>query len=135
MARRIFQAALELIVKLQPRAQPALQVCRRRQRFLPSRLRHVHIFFPEPLALFFDLGVHPLNLADLARGGDEHARLGIAALAIQALFVHGVEEGEEPVKVFLRDGVVFVIVAARAAHRHAHEDIRGGFHAVNHILG
>ena len=51
-----------------------------------------------------------------------------------ALLRDVVEEGEERIEIALRERVVFVIMAARAAHREAHPDCAGGVHAIDHIL-
>ena len=62
-----------------------------------------------------------------------HQRFGIAALASQASGLgHVVEEGKELVKFTLRQGIILVIVATRAAERETQPRGAGGFHPINH---
>ena len=64
-----------------------------------------------------------------------HQRLGIAALASQAPGLgHVVEEGKELIKFTLRQGIILVIVATRAAERETQPCGAGGFHSINHRL-
>ena len=70
----------------------------------------------------------------LRRGWHLEEGLSVAVAAVQPLFTHVVEEGEEAVKITLGNGIVFVIVAARAAHGEAQPGGGGGFQTVHHIL-
>ncbi len=55
--------------------------------------------------------------------------------SIETLLRNAIEECEKLVKLLLLDGIVFVIVAAGAAHGHAHPDAAGGFDTVHDVLG
>ena len=54
--------------------------------------------------------------------------------AVESLLGDGVEEGEELVELLLRDRIVLVAVAARAAHGQAHPGGGRGFDAVDHVF-
>ena len=59
----------------------------------------------------------------------------VAVVVRKAAFVRdAVEIGEEAVEIFLRDRVVFVIVAAGAAHGQAHPNNGGGLRAIGDVF-
>ena len=83
----------------------------------------------------FDLALDLAQPAFLRRRRQLQQRLRIAPLPVESLLGDVVKEGEEAVEVLLRDGVVLVIVAAPATHRHAQPDGGGGVEAVDDVLG
>src|SRR5581483_9047103 len=58
----------------------------------------------------------------------------LSFLAIQALFRNAVEERAKAVEILLREGIVFMIVAPRAAQCHAQPGGRGGLDAIHNVL-
>ncbi len=61
-------------------------------------------------------------------------RRTVAVVRAKAGLVDAVEECEQPVKILLRDRVVFVVVAARAVQREAEEHRAHRLHAVGDVL-
>ena len=70
----------------------------------------------------------------LVLGGGRNQRRGVAVLHCAAPLRDVVDVREELVELFLRERVVLVIVAARAAHGEAQEDGARGFGAVHDVL-
>ena len=70
----------------------------------------------------------------LVLGGGRNQRRGVAVLHCAAPLRDVVDVREELVELFLRERVVLVIVAARAAHGEAQEDGARGFDAVHDVL-
>ena len=64
--------------------------------------------------------------------GSIGAALPVAA--VQTVLRHVVEEGEELVELLVRDRIELVLVAARAAHRQAHERAGRRLDAVDDVL-
>ena len=73
--------------------------------------------------------------ARLLHGGRQlDERLCVAGAAVEPELRHVIEEGEELVELLVRDRVVLVRVAARAAHRQSHERARRRLHPVDDVL-
>src|SRR5450631_184028 len=74
------------------------------------------------------------KLRSLPRRRNLYEWLSITLAPVQALFRDGIEEGKETVEITLFDGIVLVIVTARAAQSHAQPGRAGGLHAIDHVL-
>ena len=61
-------------------------------------------------------------------------RLGVSSFAVETFFGNCIEERVEAIKLSLSNGVVFVIVAARAAKRHPHPCGGGRLHTIHDVL-
>jgi hypothetical protein len=85
---------------------------------------------------FLHLRAQPLDLGRLLLGRQGQRRRGCRRreVRVQPALVHVVEVGEQAVVVVLRDGVVLVVVAARALEREPEESRAEGVHAVGHVL-
>ena len=71
----------------------------------------------------------------LLGGGQRNHRRHVAPpLVVDTLLINIVEERKELIEVAAADGIVFVVVAAGAAHRQAEKRCRGCLHTVDHVL-
>ena len=106
------------------------------QRFFPRllRLHQVRLKFGKYILRLCQRVVEPLQLRLLLDGrrGDEGWR--IPGLASAPALGHVIEVREQLVILFLRNRVVLVIVAARAANRHAQEHGTGGVDAIDDVF-
>ena len=113
MAGGIGQSALEF----QMGQQTARGVARRSRGFLPCGLKPFQRGIREGLLILFQVLLQQFEPSFLTRAWKRQERGRVAALAVQPLFGDGIEERVKAVKILLRNGIVFMIVAARAPHR------------------
>src|SRR5262244_2841469 len=73
------------------------------------------------------------HLIELGRRQLHHG-LCITSPAVEAFLRNRIEEGVEAVEILLLDGVVFMIVAARAAHSGTEPHDRRRLQAVHYVL-
>ena len=74
------------------------------------------------------------QLAALLVGRKLQDGVGVPIAPVQSLFRDAIEEGVKLIELPLLDGVVLVIVAARAPHGHPHPNRGRGLDAIDHVL-
>ena len=132
VAGGIGEVAVEFIVGEQAVARHGLEF--REFGFFPGGLLRGDGLFGKGFFVGGDSGFEfGLALLLLFRGELQEG-LGVAVAAVEALLTDVIEEGEEAVEVALRNGIVLMIVAARAAHGQAHPGGGGGFEAIDDVL-
>ena len=102
---------------------------------LPHSLSRQHLQLTRlaRLARRRQLFVHLGELrVELRRRDGQHGT--VVAAPREPALVHVIEEGEKLVELALRNRVVFVIVAARAAHREPEPHGARGLHAIHHVF-
>ena len=104
---------------------------------LPGSLRFLDLTLAavEGAAGGGDFALHGVELRLLFGRGRGHQRGRVAVLHAAAEFGQAVEEGVHRIEVLLQQGVVLVVVAARAAEGKAEEDGGRGFDAVDDLFG
>ena len=101
---------------------------------LPLVPQRQHLFFRHGRQNGVDLLIQFFHLPLLPRSGQLENRIGISFISIEASLRYGVEERKEAIEIFLLDGVVLVVVAARATHGESKPGGCRGACAVHHIL-
>ncbi len=104
------------------------------RRFLPRGKQRLGVLLRHRGLVLRDRLLQPGRFARLLGRRHLEYGCGVARFPIEPLFGDRVEEGKKAVVVLLRDRVELVIMAARAAHREPHEDVRRGVHAVGDVL-